>query len=520
MKSKDDRLELRRSRPLPEAMARISRSRSTGILSAVVGQTVRELLFVDGELRAARSNAEEEKLGTWLVLRERISENARALTLLSQGGADAPPLGHLLVTRGCLDEGAVEEELEELAVTIVRRAAAGSFCEFVEGRVGGQPDTLPNTTTTQMILTAARAFTDNDAMRASLEPLSQVAWPSTTLDTLLTELDLTPSEAFLLSRVGETRRLTDLVNVSALGEDKAVATLYALKAAGVIAIGDSQDITPAPLPDVSQRHQGSGERIAVVDEAQLSAEYQGERERIRALADSAPRIDHYRALGLRRTARLEEVESAWASAQQAFAPARSAETHLRDLKPELTTILGRAQEAHEVLVNPVSRRRYDDILESLDDQKKAQHEQAKKRHVERQQVRTVIVEANLKRADELVHDGELYLAIQLLEQACRMDPRPQELLKLARLLLRNPLWSQRALESLRKALEVDPGHVEAWLELAEFWRRRNSPERQRKALERALAAEPENSRAVQMYEQLMGRRELDRLLRRARSRRR
>mgnify|MGYP001828309313 FL=1 len=58
--------------------------------------------------------------------------------------------------------------------------------------------------------------------------------------------------------------------------------------------------------------------------------------------------------------------------------------------------------------------------------------------------------------------------------------------------------------------------MEAWLELADFWRRRNHVERQRKSLERALAIEPDNERANQMYKDLAGTRELQRLLRRAR----
>ena len=132
------------------------------------------------------------------------------------------------------------------------------------------------------------------------------------------------------------------------------------------------------------------------------------------------------------------------------------------------------------------------------------------------EARKALVEANLKRAEELVHDGELYLAIQLLEQACVLDPRPAELLKLSRLLLRNPLWTNRALTCMRRAIEADPQHVEAWIELAEFWRRRRHAERQRKALERALAVDPDSEHANEMYRDLVGKKELERLLRRAR----
>ena len=130
--------------------------------------------------------------------------------------------------------------------------------------------------------------------------------------------------------------------------------------------------------------------------------------------------------------------------------------------------------------------------------------------------RKALVEANIKRADELIKEDELYLAIQLLEQACAIEPRPDELLKLAKLLQRNPLWVNRALTCMRRAIEANPKHLDSWLELANFWRRRNHSERQRKSLERALAIDPDNKRAIRMYKKLAGSRELQRLRRRAR----
>ena len=81
---------------------------------------------------------------------------------------------------------------------------------------------------------------------------------------------------------------------------------------------------------------------------------------------------------------------------------------------------------------------------------------------------------------------------------------------------RNPLWVNRALACLRRAIETDPRNCDAWLELADFWRRRNHSERQRKSLERVLAIDPEHEEANQLYKDLVGNRELQRLLRRAR----
>ncbi len=127
-----------------------------------------------------------------------------------------------------------------------------------------------------------------------------------------------------------------------------------------------------------------------------------------------------------------------------------------------------------------------------------------------------MVAANIKRADQLIATGETYLAIQLLEQACSMDPQPEELLKLAKLQMRNPLWIGRALDRLRIAVEVDPTFVQGWIEIANFWQARGHTERQRKALERAVGADPWSERAAEMYKKLVGGRELERLLRRVR----
>ena len=180
----------------------------------------------------------------------------------------------------------------------------------------------------------------------------------------------------------------------------------------------------------------------------------------------------------------------------------------------LERIVERARAAYEVLSDFKARERYDRILKSLE-KERAAIDSTKRGEVD-PQARKSLVEANLKRADELIRDREFYLAIQLLERACALDPRPDELLKLARLLQRNPLWTNRALACLRRAIETDPKHIDSWLELADFWRRRNHAERQRKSLERALAVDPDNEIATRMYRDLVGAKELQRLLKRAR----
>lgn len=505
-------------RPLPQHMAALASQGSTGILVATSQGVQREIMLVEGEIRAARSSDEGEKLGMWLVQRKRISDSERALTLLAQGGVQAPPLGHLLVTRGCIDQETLEAELEELALTIIRRAAGHpeTTCGFLEGSSPDQPDTLPNLTTPQIILIATREYSGQDAKRSAVGPLDQMVWPSSRMD-LLADINLSPAEAFLLSRLDGARKISNLISVSALPLDQAVSTLYSLMVSGLVEVGRPEE-QPRPTLHDETVTDPLEEAVPIVDEDSLTQAQLEERHHIRQLAGKVTEVDHYGALGLRPEASAATIDEAWSSIEKRYDPERASSPHLADLATALSAIVERALTAHSVLSRPSTRRRYDEILRSVQAEQESLGSVGKQRKKVSEEARRELVAANFKRADELIREGEPYLAIRLLEQACSIDPRPAQLVKLARLLMRNPLWTNRALAQLRKAIEVDQRYVDAWIELAEFWRRRSNGERQRKALERALAADPQDERARSMYQQLVGRRELERLLKRARPR--
>jgi tetratricopeptide (TPR) repeat protein len=122
-----------------------------------------------------------------------------------------------------------------------------------------------------------------------------------------------------------------------------------------------------------------------------------------------------------------------------------------------------------------------------------------------------------EQAEAAVRRSDMVSALELYQQACDLDPRSEYLVAHARLMLKNPQWVDRALQRLQQVVEVDPTCSEAWVEVAEVWRRRGHTERQRKALERALAADPAHPRASRMYADLVGEGELESLRRRARS---
>lgn len=508
------------NRPLPSVMADLAKSRVTGALSATSGDEIREIMFTNGEVRAARSYVEDEKLGQWLVARKKISEDDRALMLLAQGGGASEPFGRILVEKGYMPLEELEGELEQLALEIIRRAARATdtSCEFLDGGGEGQLDTLPNVVTAEVILLAVREVQDVDAIRAVIGPPDQPVKISGSLNSMLEEVQLTPTEGFLLSRLDAARDVAGLIKLSSLPEKETYRTLYTLLMSGTVIIGEGQQMelpqVPVPESDESTGEPEKETREAPEDDGVDFTERQIEERRyILKLSEDVTKVDHYRALGLQPDAGPGDVKDAWERVQNRFSP-ESPAGYLRDMASHLERIVERARAAYEVLSNFKARVRYDEILRSLASERR--RIEKPERAAADAKARKALVEANLKRANELIREDELYLAIQLLEQACALEPRPQELIKLSRLLQRNPLWVNRALACLRRAIETDPKSCDAWLELADFWRRRNHAERQRKSLERVLAIDPDHAEANQLYKDLVGNRELQRLLRRAR----
>jgi len=508
--------KLRKHQPLPELLSMLVQEKASGIVHVTGRSVSRRIFFVTGEIRAAASSLESEKIGSWLVARNIISEKQKTQALRKQrqtGPVD--PLGYLLVEHEVLSREQLREALEVLGLTIIRRCSSdpdiiATFSEKIDLK---QPDTLGSLSTSRLILESARNFPDNAEKDQRIGDRSQLIHLEGDVISLTNGLDLTPSEAFVLSRVGTTRMIQDLLHLIPMPEKETLEILYSLSRCGLLWIGSQNEAT-----STSKGRKGAPRREhCLVDEEKLDGAALQERRYFQELARSLAQMNHYQVLGIGKDAPFRDINRQWEKLAAKIRPERALEPHLLDMESTLEAILERVRAAFELLSDPPHRRRYDRILKEMASEER--HENLS-RGGDGQDggLRQEMVEANIKRADEMIHDGEIYLAIQLLEQACSLEARPEELLKLARLMLRNPLWHRRAQACIKKALEVNPKYVEGWLELSEFWRRKNNTERQRKAIERALAIQPSHPKATKMYEQLLGPRELKQFLKASRLR--
>lgn len=486
--------------PLPDILSRLNSEKKTGKLTVESTAASRDLLFVDGELRAARSSAESEKLGSWLVSQRVLSEARKQGALLIQEGSDSPPLGHMLVSKGVIDAESLEHHLQNLAVSILERATSETRrrCSFEDGLADGQLDTLPNLSTPQLILISARTLPGSDIKRKALGDLEQMVTRNGPLDAIVQEFSLTVPESVFLGKLHRSQTLSRLKMISGLGNDSFFATAYSLKVTGLISF------SARPQRQASV-HVPTTATLSPQRDSQAPAKTNAtDRSEILRLSTNAKNMNHYAFFNLDPQSSYQEIFDAWDAYRQRFDPARSSEDHLSDLGNELKIVLEYAKEAYEKLSSPVERPRYDRMLRTAAETGVTSTSSFVPGTTAPQRARESLVRENLKQVDRLVRAGDNFSAVKLLEQVCDLDPKPTHLVRLAKMMLLNPKWATRALEKLRRAVEIDPTFVDGWLAVAEYWRGQKNKERERKALEQALGAFPGHGEATTLYRALVG----------------
>jgi tetratricopeptide (TPR) repeat protein len=88
--------------------------------------------------------------------------------------------------------------------------------------------------------------------------------------------------------------------------------------------------------------------------------------------------------------------------------------------------------------------------------------------------------------------GDARVAVRMLSAAVEVSPDPDSLVVLAQVEQANPLWRQKALDRLKKAVAMSPRHTGAWLAIANYWGVRGDKDKQRRAMQKILAYDPNN----------------------------
>lgn len=369
---------------------RIQREQLSGTLSVIRGDQVRQLIFENGELYAARSSQEEHRVGATLVRWGYITEQDLKEALESQQKTHQR-IDSILVEKGLVTRAVVDSEARRQMEQIVF-----STLSWPEGTFHFEADTGPfeldvaASLSQEMIIEGIRRIPESEQFMELLGDLSGV--PALTRDPMTSgALRLLKDSVGLLSHIDGKTSLQSLLESSSIPGTASAKILYSLLFAGII------EVHPAgEAPAFSPERRKGGRRTEDRDPegflydisaagAFLKAAETGiltkPQEPVVPEAVSPPKkapdvprtprglvlemyrqldwLSHYDLLGVSRKATEAEIEEAFRVRSRLFDPSLKAHPELVDCWRQLTVLAKWLRVAHGVLSKPESKRAYD-----------------------------------------------------------------------------------------------------------------------------------------------------------------
>lgn len=307
-------------------------------------------------------------------------------------------------------------------------------------------------------------------------------------------LNLSPSEAFVLSRVTTAMSIKDLLALGGMAEEETLRAIYALTTAGVLRRATTS------TPQMSEPPQRV--RAASIDET---------------LEEFLTRIDrasdHYETLNIGRMATADEVKNSYHALARKYHPDRFHQASA-SVQTRIDSAFARIAHAYEVLHDASARATYDDRLK-IDGAKpleripshpveKASEKQSGAAMVsDKQTGNEDRAEASFQKGLAALKQNQAQHALRLFAQAASLEPRRARYrAEYGRALINDPQTRRIAEYELKAAIALEPNNVSYRVALAELYKALGLRRRAAGELQRALIADPNSDVARQLLASL------------------
>jgi len=450
-------------------LAECVRHRSSGILTATRGRLRRLFCLDAGRLVFAASNLIEEQFDEHLVRTQLLTPRQRAEAKVHAAKAGLK-LGPYLHAQGTVEPAALEAAAREHARGLLEAALALPDAEavFAPGRpnVAGEL-TVEQSCVAPLLRQARSSAVTPDQLRARIGPPDTRLRPTAAVAEILRGHEPDALERYLLERSDGTREVSALL---AETPDELETTLRAL--ACLMALG---------ALEAAAREESAPKKKA----GQLT------REECLARLHAAEQVEHYGLLGLEGDAGADEIRESYYLLARRYHPDRFRTEELADLLPQMEAYFTRVTEAYNTLNDPTLRQRYDEERQSTT-RKKAPEQDA-----------AYMARQNYARARTLIEKRRFNDAVTFLENAVQLqDGEALYHFELGRVLAQNPRHRAEAEERLRRAIDLDPTHVEARFELGRLLHKAARTEDAVRMLREALQWAPEHAGAQELLDEI------------------
>ncbi len=189
------------------------------------------------------------------------------------------------------------------------------------------------------------------------------------------------------------------------------------------------------------------------------------REKLKALMESLGEMSFYELLDVKPAASEEEIHTAYSELARIVHPSHAATLGMSSSRAALELLFERTTEAYLTLNDPDRSR----VYQMATGMKPGQtvRPNAEQRRAEQK----AEAERFYRVARQLVAEARYYDAVQTLQQAVKLDPRPESYALLGECLAHNPNWLKDSVSAYRSAIELSPHDAQLHCDLGGVYER-------------------------------------------------
>ena len=494
--------------PLAELLAECSRARLTGSLR--VTERERKCIFYikSGVLVFAVSNAKSSRLFDILIRKGKFTKEE--IAKIPNFASDFELSTHLQEKR-LLSASECDRLFIEQITQVVVEALAWTSSDWVFSPLARIRDGLAFPVNTSVLLMEYGRCLAVDAMLGRFRSLDESFSRS---DTVISNLTLSPGEAFVLSRADDgPLTAAGLVSISSMNEAAALQNIYTLWLAGLLERSSWQppfsndQITAMKHVRLELKREAVLPRMPGIAEETQTADPAGQKPTPEAPPISTEeylkRVEsaatYYDVLGVDAKADADEIKRAYFALARMFHPDKFHAEGGRTFERIQQAFTDLAQ-ANETLKNSETRELYDYRMrkELADREKRLAAGDIGRDALKKQQAAD-----NFERGFDLLMNEEFDEATQFFARAVHLAPQIARYHSYyGKALSNDPDQRYRAESELQSAIKLDPGDATFRLLLAEFFIQFKLFKRAQGELTRLLALFPTNVEARELLESI------------------
>jgi len=429
----------------------------------------------------------------------------------SSAGVSSEAVSRALVAANVIEAGQLKEFLGYHVQEIVYSLFNWVSGEF-EFRAESQPTSVPavKLALPSLIFEGVRRITNMEVIHRGLKGSDTVIRLVPDFESKAASVFLKPEEAFVLSRIESSARISEILQISPLGLETTQRALYGFLATGIVEpVQGSASGRQATAPAASKAYRSGSAPEFPAETTGLQADAEAEdtesvRSDVFLMLDGAKTKNFYDMLGVSPTASLDEIKKSYYSLAKKYHPDRYHQSKSEDLKNALDQIFSTLAHAYDTLKVPATRGSYDAKVFRLETSAGVSPEKATPAAPAPTAPQQKLAELNYRQGRGQYDQQDYWSAIQAFRQSVRLEPKVARYRYwLAMSLAKNVKWRREAEEHFLKAIDLEQFNADYYVGLGMLYKEAGMQRRAEGQLKQALQVNPDNRAAQEALDNLL-----------------